>query len=75
MTRDRRDGAASAALRSIDEMIANDSWSVEFDSSRLVFGLGDEDQVDEVTLRFPGGTRRLGPMLVDRYHRVSVESR
>jgi hypothetical protein len=42
---------------------------------RLVFGLGGEDQVDEVILRVAGGTRRLDPMPVDRYHRVTVGSR
>ncbi|MGH2571451.1 MAG: CRTAC1 family protein, partial [bacterium] len=42
---------------------------------RCLFGLGDADQVQAVTLRSRGRTRALGALPVDRYHRIPPESR
>jgi hypothetical protein len=42
---------------------------------RLLFGLGDADQVEAVNLRSRGRTRSLGALSPDRYHRVSSEDR
>ena len=64
----------TADLVQVREVRAGGSY-LSGNDLRLVFGLGDQDHVDEVILRFPGGVQRLDPMVVDRYHRVSVGSR
>jgi len=62
---------AVGGVRQIREVRAGGSYLSASDR-RLVFGLGESDRVDAVTVRFAGKSRSLGSLAAGRYHRVSA---